>query len=76
MKTDKKNRIFQERIKYMQRSSYPTNCKAFLKIDTDSERRMEFQKELRSCMSGYRDIYKQLTTDLRRKNLSLTLWCK
>ncbi|GFX74092.1 uncharacterized protein TNCV_490561 [Trichonephila clavipes] len=35
--------------------------KQFLKIDTNSERRMQFQKELRSCISGYRDVYKQLT---------------
>ncbi|GFV22349.1 uncharacterized protein TNCV_3924091 [Trichonephila clavipes] len=34
--------------------------KYFLKIYTYSERSMEFQNELRSCISGYRDIYKQL----------------
>ncbi|GFW92035.1 uncharacterized protein TNCV_2153141 [Trichonephila clavipes] len=35
--------------------------KHFLKIDTNSEKSMKFQKELRSCISGYRNIYKQLT---------------
>ncbi|XP_053980753.1 tigger transposable element-derived protein 1-like [Hylaeus volcanicus] len=34
----------------------------FLKKDTNAERRLEFQKELRSCMSQYRDVYKQLTS--------------
>lgn len=34
----------------------------FLKIDTNAERRLKFQKELRSCMSHYRDVYKQLTS--------------
>jgi hypothetical protein len=32
----------------------------FLKTDTNGERRSKFQKELRSCMSHYRDLYKQL----------------
>ncbi|GFX42341.1 uncharacterized protein TNCV_110611 [Trichonephila clavipes] len=35
--------------------------KYFLKIGINSERSMKFQKELQSCVSGYRDIYKQLT---------------
>ena len=34
--------------------------KHFLKIDTNSERSLKFQNELRSCISGYRDVYKQL----------------
>ena len=34
--------------------------KHFLKIDTNSEKSLKFQKELRSCISGYRDVYKQL----------------
>ncbi|GFY09647.1 uncharacterized protein TNCV_381421 [Trichonephila clavipes] len=29
-----------------------------LKIDTNSERSMKFQKQLRSCISGYHDIFK------------------
>ncbi|GFY30473.1 uncharacterized protein TNCV_3522361 [Trichonephila clavipes] len=33
----------------------------FLKIDTNSGRSLKFQKELRSCISGYRDVHKQLT---------------
>ncbi|GFU38394.1 uncharacterized protein TNCV_2433701 [Trichonephila clavipes] len=33
----------------------------FLKIDTNSERGMAFQKELRSRISGYSNKYKQLT---------------
>ncbi|GFU77560.1 uncharacterized protein TNCV_3499331 [Trichonephila clavipes] len=35
--------------------------KHFLKTDTYSERSLKFQTELRSCVSGYCDIYKQLT---------------
>ncbi|GFU00688.1 uncharacterized protein TNCV_4818521 [Trichonephila clavipes] len=35
--------------------------KHFLKIDTNSERSLKFQKKLRSCISGYRDVHKQLT---------------
>ncbi|GFU62292.1 uncharacterized protein TNCV_2108651 [Trichonephila clavipes] len=35
--------------------------KHFLKIDTNFERSIKFQKEVRSCISGYRDIYKQLS---------------
>ncbi|KAI4482021.1 hypothetical protein M0804_009040 [Polistes exclamans] len=34
----------------------------FFKIDTNAERCLIFQKELRSCMSHYRDVYKQLTS--------------
>ncbi|PRD22523.1 UNVERIFIED_CONTAM: hypothetical protein NCL1_48891 [Trichonephila clavipes] len=34
--------------------------KHFLKIDTNSQRNMKFQKALRSCISVYRNIYKQL----------------
>ncbi|GFV07856.1 uncharacterized protein TNCV_306041 [Trichonephila clavipes] len=34
--------------------------KHFLKIDANSERSLKFQKELRSCISGYRDVHKQL----------------
>ncbi|GFU51203.1 uncharacterized protein TNCV_966911 [Trichonephila clavipes] len=49
--------------------------KHFLKIDTNSERSMKFQKELRSRISGYRDIYNQLTNRPSRKNIALTLWC-
>ncbi|XP_023289525.1 tigger transposable element-derived protein 1-like, partial [Orussus abietinus] len=33
----------------------------FRKIDNNAERSLKFQKELRSCMSRYRDDYKQLT---------------
>ncbi|GFT17363.1 uncharacterized protein TNCV_4806431 [Trichonephila clavipes] len=33
--------------------------KHFLKIDTNSKRSLKFQKE--SCISGYRDVQKQLT---------------
>ncbi|GFV71691.1 uncharacterized protein TNCV_3534791 [Trichonephila clavipes] len=36
--------------------------KHFLKIDTNAERSLKFQIKLRSCIYGYRDIYKQLTT--------------
>ncbi|XP_067136827.1 tigger transposable element-derived protein 1-like [Centruroides vittatus] len=32
----------------------------FLTIDANSERASKFQKELQSCISGYRDIYKHL----------------
>ncbi|GFX91689.1 uncharacterized protein TNCV_3682751 [Trichonephila clavipes] len=32
--------------------------KHFLKIDTNSERSLKFQQELRSCISGYRDVHK------------------
>ncbi|XP_066261172.1 tigger transposable element-derived protein 1-like [Euwallacea similis] len=35
--------------------------KHFLKIDNNSERSLKFQKELRLCISGYRDVYKQLS---------------
>ncbi|GFX78674.1 uncharacterized protein TNCV_31141 [Trichonephila clavipes] len=38
--------------------------KHFLKIDNNSKRSMKFQKELRSCISGYRDVHKQLTNRL------------
>ncbi|GFX22626.1 uncharacterized protein TNCV_2993611 [Trichonephila clavipes] len=31
--------------------------KHFVKIDTYSERSLKFQKELRSCISGYRDVH-------------------
>ncbi|GFW61458.1 uncharacterized protein TNCV_347061 [Trichonephila clavipes] len=49
-------------IQYMQRFDIPSNRKKhFLKIDTDSERSLKFQKELRSCRSGYRDVHEQLT---------------
>ncbi|GFW74929.1 uncharacterized protein TNCV_2677971 [Trichonephila clavipes] len=43
--------------------------KHILKIDTNSERRMEFQKELQSCISGYTDIYKQLTNQPSSRKL-------
>ncbi|GFW50555.1 uncharacterized protein TNCV_2888581 [Trichonephila clavipes] len=33
----------------------------FLKIYNNSEKNLKFQKELRSCVSGYRDVHKQLT---------------
>ncbi|GFU03165.1 hypothetical protein TNCV_2720711 [Trichonephila clavipes] len=33
--------------------------KAFIKIDTNSERSLKFQNEFRSCISGYHDVYKQ-----------------
>ncbi|XP_017756502.1 PREDICTED: tigger transposable element-derived protein 1-like [Eufriesea mexicana] len=33
----------------------------FVKIGTNSGRSLKFQKELRSCISYYRDVYKQLT---------------
>jgi len=32
----------------------------FLAIDNNSERSSEFQKQLHSCISGYRDLYKRL----------------
>ncbi|GFX93390.1 uncharacterized protein TNCV_151961 [Trichonephila clavipes] len=35
--------------------------KHFLKIDINSKRSMKFQKDLQSCISGYRDLYKQVT---------------
>ncbi|GFT40684.1 uncharacterized protein TNCV_442521 [Trichonephila clavipes] len=35
--------------------------KHFCKIDTNSERSTKFQNKLQSCISGYRDIYKQRT---------------
>ncbi|GFT12696.1 uncharacterized protein TNCV_5094611 [Trichonephila clavipes] len=35
--------------------------KHFLKIDTNSEKSLKFQKELRRCISGYREVHKQLT---------------
>ncbi|GFU24428.1 uncharacterized protein TNCV_2263981 [Trichonephila clavipes] len=35
--------------------------KYFLKVDTNSEKSLKFQKELRSCISGYHEVYKQLT---------------
>ncbi|GFU13948.1 uncharacterized protein TNCV_941121 [Trichonephila clavipes] len=35
--------------------------KYFLEIDTNSERSLKFQKELRSCISSYRDVYIQHT---------------
>ncbi|GFW31105.1 uncharacterized protein TNCV_2576871 [Trichonephila clavipes] len=42
--------------------SFPTNWESlFIKIDTNSERSMKFQKELRSRISDYRDIYKTAT---------------
>ncbi|GFV28755.1 uncharacterized protein TNCV_3987051 [Trichonephila clavipes] len=43
--------------------------KHFLKIDTHSERSMKFEKEIQSCISGYRDIYKQLTNRPSSQNL-------
>ncbi|GFT21786.1 uncharacterized protein TNCV_2970251 [Trichonephila clavipes] len=43
--------------------------KHFLKTDTNFERRMKFQKEFRSCISGYHDIYKQLTNRPSRQKL-------
>ncbi|GFT23402.1 uncharacterized protein TNCV_2016681 [Trichonephila clavipes] len=43
-------------------SSFPTNWKKhYLKKDTNSERSMKLEKELRSYISGYRDVYKHLT---------------
>ncbi|GFV32279.1 uncharacterized protein TNCV_1675651 [Trichonephila clavipes] len=44
--------------------------KNFLNIDTNFERNLKFQKELRSCISSYHNVHKQLTTDRRHKNLS------
>ncbi|GFW17532.1 uncharacterized protein TNCV_2650901 [Trichonephila clavipes] len=38
--------------------------KHFLKLDITSQKSMTFQKELRSCASGYRDICKQLANRL------------
>ncbi|XP_069964571.1 tigger transposable element-derived protein 1-like [Bactrocera oleae] len=35
--------------------------KHFLKIDNNSQRSLKFQKEIRLCISGYRDVYQQLT---------------
>ncbi|GFY02773.1 uncharacterized protein TNCV_3506531 [Trichonephila clavipes] len=34
--------------------------KHFLKVDINFERSLKFQKELQSCISGYRNVYKQL----------------
>lgn len=63
MKIDKKNRNLLQQIKYMQGDpEISTKLEThFLKIDTNVERSLKFQKELRSCMSRYRDVYKQLT---------------
>lgn len=33
----------------------------FLNIDTNAERRLKFQNDLKTCMSHYRDMYNQLT---------------
>ncbi|XP_033331346.2 tigger transposable element-derived protein 1 [Megalopta genalis] len=41
----------------------------FLKIDNNSERSLKFQKELRSCISGYCDVYKQLIKPLSSQKL-------
>ncbi|GFW12486.1 uncharacterized protein TNCV_817391 [Trichonephila clavipes] len=47
---------------YILGSSFPTNRKnIFLKQVPNSERSLKFQKELRSCISGYHDVYQQLT---------------
>ncbi|PRD23992.1 UNVERIFIED_CONTAM: hypothetical protein NCL1_44931 [Trichonephila clavipes] len=43
--------------------------KHFLKIDTNSEKSMKFQKKLRSCISSYRDIDKKLTNLLSSQKL-------
>ncbi|CAK9810845.1 Tigger transposable element-derived protein 1 [Anthophora quadrimaculata] len=43
--------------------------KHFLKIHTNSERSLKFQKELRSCIFGYRDVYKQLIKRLSSQKL-------
>ncbi|GFU67061.1 uncharacterized protein TNCV_4969101 [Trichonephila clavipes] len=43
--------------------------KHFVKIDTNAGRSLKFQIELRSCISGYRDIYKQLTTRFSSQKL-------
>ncbi|GFW85135.1 uncharacterized protein TNCV_3248751 [Trichonephila clavipes] len=40
--------------------SFPTNWESIF-LNSNSKRSVKFQKELRSCISGYRDIYKQLT---------------
>ncbi|GFS86487.1 transposable element Tcb2 transposase [Trichonephila clavipes] len=48
--------------------------KHFLKIDTNSERSLKFQKELRACVSICRDVHKQLTNLPSSQYLSLTLW--
>ncbi|GFT46494.1 uncharacterized protein TNCV_3183781 [Trichonephila clavipes] len=40
-----------------------------VKRDTNSERSLKFQKGLRSCISVYRDIHKQLTNRLSSQKL-------
>ncbi|GFT68888.1 uncharacterized protein TNCV_1804221 [Trichonephila clavipes] len=47
--------------------------KHFLKIDTNSERSLKFQIELRSCVSGYRDVHKQLTNQPSSQKF-ISLW--
>ncbi|GFU37869.1 uncharacterized protein TNCV_1063771 [Trichonephila clavipes] len=48
--------------KYMCKDSpFQQIGKHFLKIDTNFERCLKFQKDLRSCITGYRDVHKQLT---------------
>ncbi|GFX44319.1 uncharacterized protein TNCV_1097591 [Trichonephila clavipes] len=43
--------------------------KDFVKIDTNSERSLKFQKELRSCKFGYPDVQKQLTNQTSLQKL-------
>ncbi|GFW85490.1 uncharacterized protein TNCV_145351 [Trichonephila clavipes] len=57
-----------ECIKYMRNKPNKYMCnisnklgKHFRKKDTNSERNLKFQKELRSRISGYGDVHKQLT---------------
>ncbi|GFU34312.1 hypothetical protein TNCV_1991111 [Trichonephila clavipes] len=50
--------------------------KQFLKINANSERSLKFQKELRSRISGYHDIHKQLINRLSPQKLITYLWCK
>ncbi|GFW41248.1 hypothetical protein TNCV_1002411 [Trichonephila clavipes] len=40
-------------------------------MDTNSERRMKPQEELQSCISGYLDIYKQLTNRPANKSIEI-----
>ncbi|GFU62662.1 uncharacterized protein TNCV_3442641 [Trichonephila clavipes] len=43
--------------------------KHIFEIDTNPERSLTFQKELRSCISGYREVHNQLTNQLSSQKL-------
>ncbi|GFX73153.1 hypothetical protein TNCV_4502321 [Trichonephila clavipes] len=51
-----------EWIRYIYRGTNPTNRKSIcFKNSTNPVRSLESPKELRSCISGYRNVHKQLT---------------